>query len=170
MTALLALWLLSTPWCRRRLGYEFFRKAHYVLAMLFIGACWGHWQHLKVFLLPSLLLWGADRALRLLRTACIHYGVLQDGSVGFSTIRSSFQVFDDAQHGDVVRLDFAVPHSGDGWKVGSTFSSLSQKPASGSRIPSHLSARLHPSTSASSIRTSSEQREAKPRNWQQSCG
>ncbi|GAK65996.1 ferric reductase like transmembrane component [Moesziomyces antarcticus] len=121
MTALLALWVLSTPWCRRRLGYEFFRKAHYVLAMLFIGACWGHWQHLKVFLLPSLLLWGVDRALRLLRTACIHYGVLQDGSVGFSTIRSSFQVFDDAQHGDVVRLDFEIPHSGDGWKVGQHF-------------------------------------------------
>ena len=24
-------------------GYEFFRKTHYVVALLYIGACWGHW-------------------------------------------------------------------------------------------------------------------------------
>ncbi|KIS65890.1 uncharacterized protein UMAG_05979 [Mycosarcoma maydis] len=121
MTALLALWILSTPWCRRIFGYEFFRKAHYVLAMVFIGACWGHWEQLKVFLLPSLLLWGADRALRLLRTACIHYGVLSDGSVGFRIIHSTFQVFSDTEHGHVVRLDFEHPHSGRPWKVGQHF-------------------------------------------------
>jgi hypothetical protein len=32
-----ALFILSTPWAIRRTGYEFFRKCHYVVAMLFIG-------------------------------------------------------------------------------------------------------------------------------------
>lgn len=41
--------LLATPWGIRLTGYEFFRKSHYVLAMVYIGACWGHWQPLKVF-------------------------------------------------------------------------------------------------------------------------
>lgn len=46
---LLLLVLLATPWAIRMTGYEFFRKSHYVLAMVYIGACWGHWKPLKVF-------------------------------------------------------------------------------------------------------------------------
>lgn len=49
MIILLLLVALATPWGIRLTGYEFFRKAHYVLAMVYIGACWGHWQPLKVF-------------------------------------------------------------------------------------------------------------------------
>lgn len=41
--------ILATPWGVHLTGYEFFRKSHYVLAMIYIGACWGHWQLLKVF-------------------------------------------------------------------------------------------------------------------------
>lgn len=49
MILIFILVVLSTPWGIRLTGYEFFRKSHYVLAMVYIGACWGHWQPLKVF-------------------------------------------------------------------------------------------------------------------------
>ncbi|KAI1536083.1 ferric reductase [Pyrenophora tritici-repentis] len=61
MILLTLLVVLSTPWGIRLTGYEFFRKAHYVLAMVYIGACWGHWEKLKVFLLPGLIVWFIDR-------------------------------------------------------------------------------------------------------------
>ena len=65
----------------RLTGYEFFRKSHYVVAMLYIGACWGHWSQLACWMIASLALWGIDRAIRFLRTILIHYGYA-DGSTG----------------------------------------------------------------------------------------
>ena len=41
--------LLATPRGIRMTGYEFFRKSHYILAMVYVGACWGHWKPLKIF-------------------------------------------------------------------------------------------------------------------------
>ncbi|KAF2869647.1 ferric reductase NAD binding domain-containing protein [Massariosphaeria phaeospora] len=111
--------VLSTPWGIRLTGYEFFRKAHYVLAMLYIGACWGHWAQLKVFLLPSLLVWFLDRAIRLVRTALLHYNFLPSGHMGFRCATASVSFFPDAPHGDMVRLDFEHPH--DAWAVGQHF-------------------------------------------------
>ncbi|KAI1339406.1 ferric reductase like transmembrane component-domain-containing protein [Xylariaceae sp. FL0016] len=116
---LLLLVVLSTPWAIRVTGYEFFRKAHYVLAMVYIGACWGHWKQLKCFLIPSLLIWFLDRALRLIRTALIHYQYLPDGSMGFQAAHASLTHFEDAEHGDIVRMDFTQPH--DAWHVGQHF-------------------------------------------------
>lgn len=40
MILVFLLTLLATPWGIRMTGYEFFRKSHYVLAMVYIGACW----------------------------------------------------------------------------------------------------------------------------------
>ncbi|KAI0117835.1 ferric reductase like transmembrane component-domain-containing protein [Nemania sp. FL0031] len=119
MILLLLLFVLSTRWAIRLTGYEFFRKAHYVLAMLYIGACWGHWDKLKCFLLPSLLIWFLDRGVRLLRTALIHYQYLSDGSMGFRSTPASLTHFHDAEHGDVVRMDFEQTH--DPWKIGQHF-------------------------------------------------
>lgn len=119
MVLLLLLFLLSTPWAIRITGYEFFRKAHYVLSLVYIGACWAHWEQLKSFLLPSILIWFLDRAIRLVRTALIHYQYLDDGSMGFRAAPASLTHFPDAEHGDVVRLDFAQPH--DAWKIGQHF-------------------------------------------------
>ncbi|KAI0205320.1 ferric reductase like transmembrane component-domain-containing protein [Astrocystis sublimbata] len=118
MILLLMIVVLSTPWGIRLTGYEFFRKAHYVLAMIYIGACWGHWDKLKCFLLPSLLIWGLDRGVRFLRTALIHYQYLPDGSMGFRAAPASLTHFSDVD-GDVVRMDFNQPH--DAWKVGQHF-------------------------------------------------
>ncbi|OTA52215.1 hypothetical protein K449DRAFT_340976 [Hypoxylon sp. EC38] len=116
---LLLLFALSTPWGIRLTGYEFFRKAHYVLAMVYIGACWGHWANLQCFLIPGLAIWFLDRGVRLLRSALIHYQYLPNGSMGFRAAHASLTHFLDAEHGDVVRLDLSHPQ--DPWKVGQHF-------------------------------------------------
>ncbi|KAI0847268.1 ferric reductase like transmembrane component-domain-containing protein [Daldinia vernicosa] len=116
---LLILFALSTPWGIRLTGYEFFRKAHYVLAMVYIGACWGHWANLQCFLIPGLALWFLDRGVRLLRSALIHYQYLPGGSMGFRAAHASLTHFPDAEHGDVVRMDFTYPQ--DAWNVGQHF-------------------------------------------------
>lgn len=119
MFFLFLLFILSTPWAIRRTGYEFFRKAHYVLAMVYIGACWGHWPQLNCYLLPGLLIWFVDRGIRLVRTGLIHHNYISGTSMGFRSAAASITHFTDADHGDVVRLDFVHPH--DPWAVGEHF-------------------------------------------------
>lgn len=111
--------VLSTPWGIRLTGYEFFRKSHYVLAMIYIGACWGHWEQLKVFLLPGLIVWFIDRGVRFARTALLHYNYLPSGHMGFRSAPANITFFKDETNGDVVRLDFDHPH--DAWDVGQHF-------------------------------------------------
>ncbi|KAI9151984.1 Ferric/cupric reductase transmembrane component 2 [Paramyrothecium foliicola] len=127
MILLLLLFGLSTPWGIRLTGYEFFRKAHYVLAMIFIGACWAHWEALKCFMIPSLIFWFMDRGARFIRTALLHYQYLPSGGMGFKAAQATVTLFPDAEAGDVVRLDF--DHEQDPWAIGQhyylTFSKLS---------------------------------------------
>ncbi|KAI4754234.1 hypothetical protein E4T52_13652 [Aureobasidium sp. EXF-3400] len=118
MIILFLLFALSTPWAIRLTGYEFFRKSHYVLAMVYIGACIGHWDKLSCYLVPALIVWFIDRGARLVRTAILHYTVLPGGEVAFGPAKASTTVFSDPQ-GDVVRLDFV--HSHDAWAVGQHF-------------------------------------------------
>ncbi|KAJ4255539.1 hypothetical protein NW762_009536 [Fusarium torreyae] len=114
---LLTLMLIgSTPWGIRATGYEFFRKSHYVLAMVYIGACWAHWKALKCFLLPSLLFWFADRGFRLLRTAYLHYHHLPSGNMGFQAAQAVITRFPDPEHGDILRFD--LENDQDPWQVG----------------------------------------------------
>ena len=115
------LFFFSTPWAIRWTGYEFFHKAHYVVAMLFVGACWGHWAQLYCWLVASLVLWFVDRGVRLVRTGLLHYGYIE-GSVtkmGFQCAQAVIEVFPDAKNGDVVRLSFQ--HNHQPWKVGQHF-------------------------------------------------
>lgn len=119
MLILLLLVGLSTPWGIRLTGYEFFRKAHYVLAMIYIGACYGHWEQLKVFLIPGLVVWFIDRGIRFVRTALLHYNFLPSGHMGFSAAPAKITFFKDEVSGDVVRLDFDHPQ--DAWDVGQHF-------------------------------------------------
>ncbi|RYO86111.1 hypothetical protein DL764_009049 [Monosporascus ibericus] len=119
MLLLLFIFALSTPWGIRLTGYEFFRKAHYILAMVYIGACWAHWKPLRCFLLPSLLLWFLDRGARLIRTALIHHQYLPENSVGFKAVTSRLARFPDNENGDVIRMDFE--HSQEAWKIGQHF-------------------------------------------------
>jgi hypothetical protein len=41
-------------------GYEFFRKSHLLVAGLYIGACWGHWEKLSCWMIASLAIMGFD--------------------------------------------------------------------------------------------------------------
>lgn len=119
MSFLFALFILSTPWGIRIIGYEAFRKSHYVLAMLYIGTCIGHWKQLQCFMIPSLVVWLVDRLARLIRTGLLHYNYLPNGGMAFRSVQGQIVNFPDPINGDVVRLDFAHPH--DPWKVGQHF-------------------------------------------------
>ncbi|KAL8393919.1 hypothetical protein RB595_003614 [Gaeumannomyces hyphopodioides] len=119
MVLLLVLFLLSTKWAIRAFGYEVFRKAHYVLAMVYIGACYAHWPALQCFLVPGLVIWFVDRGARLVRSALLHYNYLPDGSIAFASAKATVQRFEDAEGGDVIRLDFVHPQQP--WAVGEHF-------------------------------------------------
>ncbi|KAJ6442306.1 hypothetical protein O9K51_05862 [Purpureocillium lavendulum] len=116
MILILLLFILSTPWAIRKTGYEFFRKAHYVLAMVYIGACWAHWNKLECFLVPAFIIWGIDRGARLFRTALLHYHPAAVTGAGFRPLHAEVTRFPDTEHGDVVRLDF--DNEQDCWAVG----------------------------------------------------
>ncbi|KAF4898734.1 Ferric/cupric reductase transmembrane component 2 [Colletotrichum viniferum] len=111
--------ILATPWGVSLAGYESFRKSHYVLAMIYIGACWGHWQPLKVLMVPGLSIWLVDRGARLMRSFLIHYQYIPDSTMGFQTAPAKMTLMPDAQYGDIVRLDFSQPH--DVWTPGQHF-------------------------------------------------
>lgn len=120
LVLLVLLWVGTFQWTIRRTGYEFFRKAHYVLAMVYIGAVIGHWKQLQCFLVPGLVLWFVDRGARLVRTALLHYGYIpSQGRVGFAAAQAEMKLWKDEKHGDVVRLDFEHPQKA--WKVGQHF-------------------------------------------------
>ncbi|KAL1866716.1 hypothetical protein Daus18300_006660 [Diaporthe australafricana] len=117
---LVLLWVLATPWGIRLTGYEVFRKAHYVLAMVYIGAIIGHWMNLQCFLIPGMLLWFFDRVGRGVRTALLHYRwVPAKNKWGFESAKATITRFEDPDSGDVVRLDF--DHVQQPWHVGQHF-------------------------------------------------
>ncbi|KAK4126983.1 putative FAD binding protein [Parathielavia appendiculata] len=117
---LLLLWVLTWGVVTRLTGYEFFRKAHYVLAMVYIGALIGHWGQLQCFLVPGILLWGLDRFMRLVRMGMLHSGYsMETGGWGFRALQADAKIWKDAEFGDVVRLDFA--HVQKPWKIGQHF-------------------------------------------------
>lgn len=118
MIVLFIMWGLALPVSQRLFGYEFFRKAHWVLAMVFIGGCIGHWKQLECFMIPSILLWVVDRAARLIRTGLIHYRITPEGKGMFASIPARVTHFGD----DVVRLDLDDPNpAASEWLVGQHF-------------------------------------------------
>ena len=122
LVLLVLIWFLSLSWTIRRTGYEFFRKMHYVLAMVYIGACIGHWDALQCFLVPGIVLWVVDRSVRLFRMWMLHYGYLSStGRVGFAASQAEAMLWRDDKHGDVVRLDFEHPAARGAWEIGQHF-------------------------------------------------
>ncbi|KAH8747292.1 ferric-chelate reductase [Diaporthe sp. PMI_573] len=117
---LILMWVFATPWGIRLTGYEFFRKAHYVLAMVYIGAIIGHWMQLQCFLIPGILIWFFDRVGRVVRTGLLHYRwVPAKNKWGFESAKARITRFEDSDSGDVVRLDF--DHVQQPWQVGQHF-------------------------------------------------
>lgn len=117
---LVLLWALATPLGIRLTGYEVFRKVHYCLAMVYIGAIIGHWEQLQCFLIPGMLLWFFDRLGRAIRTAMLHYQWLPaKGKWGFEAAQARVMHWEDEKSGDVIRLDFE--HTQQPWEVGQHF-------------------------------------------------
>lgn len=117
---LVLLWIFATPIGIRLTGYEFFRKAHYVLAMVYIGAIIGHWVQLQCFLIPGILLWFLDRVARMVRTSMLHYQwVPAKGKWGFESAKAKVTLWEDGENGDVIRLDF--DHLQRPWDIGQHF-------------------------------------------------
>ncbi|PNH44600.1 hypothetical protein VD0004_g3092 [Verticillium dahliae] len=119
MILLLILYALTLPPVIRFTGYEFFRKSHYVLALVYMGACIGHWEGLQCFIIPGILLWFIDRFARAARTFLLHYNFVDGTKRGFVAAHAAITTFPDEKDGDVVRLDFEHPH--DAWAVGQHF-------------------------------------------------
>ncbi|KAB2580996.1 FAD-binding 8 [Lasiodiplodia theobromae] len=100
-------------------GYEFFRKTHYIVAVLYFAACWGHWVQLACWMIASIGLFFIDRGCRLLRLGLIHTGYKSGNKgFGFRAAQSTLQVFEDGDS-TVVRMDFE--HNHDPWKPGHHF-------------------------------------------------
>ncbi|ROV98753.1 hypothetical protein VMCG_06767 [Cytospora schulzeri] len=120
LVLLVLMWVLATPLGIRLTGYEFFRKAHYVLAMVYIGAIIGHWKNLQCFLIPGILLWFFDRFGRVVRTGLLHYRwVPSKGRWGFETAKARITLWEGGEGGEVVRLDFE--HVQQPWEIGQHF-------------------------------------------------
>ncbi|KAK4634742.1 Ferric/cupric reductase transmembrane component 2 [Fulvia fulva] len=108
-------------------GYEFFKVTHWIVAVLYIGACWGHWDKLYCWMVPSLALIVIDQCVRYGRMAYLHSTGGKGRSSGFKCDQARMQVLTD-DNGTVIRLDFEHEHA-TSWKAGQhfylTFPSLS---------------------------------------------
>jgi NAD(P)H-flavin reductase len=110
--------VLSTKAAVKWFGYEFFKITHWIIAVLYIGACWGHWDRLWCWMVPSLALIGIDQMLRVMRICYIHMGG-KTGKLGFRAAQAEIKVL--GQDDDlVVRLDFEYEHR-EAWKAGQHF-------------------------------------------------
>lgn len=119
-TLLCFLFVFSLRSVIRITGYEFFRKSHLLVAALYLGACWGHWDKLACWMIASLILMGIDLGMRVVRMALIHVGYNKngEGGIGFRAITSKVDVFEDPS-GTVLRLEFDARHKP--WKIGQHF-------------------------------------------------
>ncbi len=73
------IWVFSFPAMIRKTGYEFFRKSHAIVALVYIGACWGHWSKLACWMIASLAIVFLDFGIRYIRTFLIHMGYTKSG-------------------------------------------------------------------------------------------
>jgi len=81
MLFLTFLTIFSTTAVIKRTGYEFFRKTHLIIATLYIGACWGHWDLLQCWMIASFAILAIDMGSRWIRFGLIHTG-FKNGSHG----------------------------------------------------------------------------------------
>lgn len=118
MALITFLTVFSTKWAIRKTGYEFFKAAHWISAILYIGACWGHWDKLWCWMVPSFALIVFDQGVRFARTVYIHRNGHRHIS-GFQPAKATIKVLQD-ENGTVVRLDFDLEHFHP-WEAGQHF-------------------------------------------------
>ncbi|KAF2717813.1 putative FRE ferric reductase-like transmembrane component [Polychaeton citri CBS 116435] len=99
-------------------GYEFFKWTHLIVALLYVGACWGHWKQLDCWMIPSLVLMLLDQAVRYLRMLALHVKGGKRAGIGFCPAQARVEVLGE---GDdiVVRIDFDYSHAA--WEAGQHF-------------------------------------------------
>lgn len=118
--------VMSTKTCIRWFGYEVFKISHWFLAVLYIGACWGHWDRLWCWMVAALILMCLDQLVRWFRILYIHYGGKTTGG-GFRCAQAEVTLIGSADD-LVARLEFDYEHR-DPWYAGQhfhiTFPSLS---------------------------------------------
>lgn len=113
------LYIFSTSWAIRLTGYEFFKKTHALIGILYLGACWGHWDKLACWMIASLVLVLADFGIRFLRTGLLHIGYRKGKpGLGFHNAVATVQHYGDVED-SIVRIDFDFKHSA--WKPGQHF-------------------------------------------------
>lgn len=113
------LYIFSTSWAIRWTGYEFFKRSHYVIAILYLGACWGHWDGLACWMVAALILLGLDKGARLVGIGFLHMGPRKGKSaLGFRSATATIQHFGDDKD-SVVRIDFDFEHHA--WPPGAHF-------------------------------------------------
>lgn len=120
--------VFSTQRAIKWTGYEFFKLTHWVVAILYVGACWGHWKQLYCWMVPSLALIVIDQAIRGLRILALHYRGGQGEPRGFKSAQATLQLLETTSTDQILRLDFDYPHRTP-WSPGQhfylTFPSLS---------------------------------------------
>jgi len=113
------LYIFSTSWAIRWTGYEFFKKSHILISILYIGACWGHWDMLWCWCVASLALIVLDVGARWIRTLLLASGYGKSRSLfTLKAATASVEHIGDAQD-SCIRVDFDFEHSA--WKPGQHF-------------------------------------------------
>ncbi|KAK1817032.1 hypothetical protein LTR12_008521 [Friedmanniomyces endolithicus] len=129
MFVLTLMLVLSTRTAIRWFGYEVFRVGHWGLAVVYLGACWGHWDKLWCWMVASLVLVVLDQVVRWVRVAYLHCSSGRHKNFGFHCAQAHVTILDSAVDNDLVlRLDFDHDHKSP-WQAGQhfqlTFPSLS---------------------------------------------
>jgi len=113
------LYIFSTSWAIRWTGYAFFKKSHILISILYIGACWGHWDLLWCWCVASLALIVLDVGARWLRTLLLHSGYGTSRSLfTLKAATATVEHIGDEQD-SCIRLDFDFEHSA--WQPGQHF-------------------------------------------------
>ncbi|CAD0012294.1 unnamed protein product [Aureobasidium pullulans] len=90
------LYIFSTSWAIRLTGYEFFKKTHALIGILYLGACWGHWDKLACWMIASLIIVLGDFGVRFLRTGLLHFGYRKGKpGLGFHSAIATVQHYGD---------------------------------------------------------------------------
>ncbi|KAK5703202.1 hypothetical protein LTR97_004151 [Elasticomyces elasticus] len=113
--------VLATKTAIRWFGYEVFRVGHWALAVLYMGACWGHWDKLWCWMVASLVLIMLDQFVRSTRVVYLHYGLGKGKGLGFNCAQAQITILGSAAENDlVIRLDYDHEHRTP-WEAGQHF-------------------------------------------------
>jgi len=117
------LYIFSTERMIKWTGYEFFKKTHTFIAILYLAACIGHWQMLACWMIAGFALIALDMGVRLLRTYLLHTNTRFGGSDshGFRNAEATIKLFtvSDDEGDAALRIDFPFTHRA--WAPGQHF-------------------------------------------------